>query len=462
MKSRKTIVKTALALLAVVLPASPAAMSGEAGAPDADWPLDAVVAWASAQAVPITSVLPGSDPADLEPLREMIGDARVVMLGDSRHDAREQFLLKHRMIAFLIEEMGFTNLALEESVPQAYGVHDYVMGGEGDPVAAVEGLGGWYLWSTEEIVDLVRWLRRHNDGETSGEGAKAGFHGLDVSDAGLPAVSRVLDYLNDEDPELAAAVGSAIDTQPLRAAVWPQIMENYRRLSPEAADSLGRGLDRLVEALTTSRQRLVASTGEALYDRMLHLARSARAAHELFATGRDGTYVEAGLVRERAMADNLVRLINRAGPEQRIIVWAANPHVARGALDLDIPGAPPASDMRMLGQLLLERTDAEVVTVGFAFGRGTGVHANLPAADPETLDGVLASAEEPHFMLDLRTAPASGPVRQWLHEPQRMRTQGGHITLVPAEAFDILVFTETVDRTRPTSGALERLKELGG
>ncbi|HXY41772.1 MAG TPA: carboxypeptidase regulatory-like domain-containing protein, partial [Vicinamibacteria bacterium] len=69
------------------------------------------VAWIRRQAHPLTTVEPGRSLADLEPLRAVVGEARVVGLGEATHGTREFFQLKHRLLEFLVERMGFTVLA---------------------------------------------------------------------------------------------------------------------------------------------------------------------------------------------------------------------------------------------------------------------------------------------------------------------------------------------------------------
>jgi erythromycin esterase len=43
-----------------------------------------------------------------------VANAEVVGLGESTHAAHEQFAVMHRIVRFLVEEMGFRCVALEE------------------------------------------------------------------------------------------------------------------------------------------------------------------------------------------------------------------------------------------------------------------------------------------------------------------------------------------------------------
>ena len=72
----------------------------------------------------------------------------------------------------------------------------------------------------------------------------------------------------------------------------------------------------------------------------------------------------------------------------------------------------------------------------------------------------MAAAGPPLFVLDLRRAPAVGPVGAWMNAEQSMRAEGGHAKLRPARAFDAILFTETITATRPTAAARLRFEAI--
>src|SRR4051794_25977935 len=69
--------------------------------------------WIQANAIPLTTPEAGHGFADMQPLKKVIGDARIVSLGEATHGTREFFQLKHRMLEFLASEMGFTIFSIE-------------------------------------------------------------------------------------------------------------------------------------------------------------------------------------------------------------------------------------------------------------------------------------------------------------------------------------------------------------
>ena len=166
---------------------------------------DPVVAWIRSQAVPLKTVAAGNGFADMEPLKKMIGDARIVALGEATHGTREFFQLKHRMLEFLATEMGFTIFSIEANMPEAYRINDYVLTGAGDPADLLRGMYFW-TWDTEEVLEMIRWMRRYNE---AGKG-KLEFTGFDMQTPTV-AMRIVQDFVAAREPGYAATIAEAAE-----------------------------------------------------------------------------------------------------------------------------------------------------------------------------------------------------------------------------------------------------------
>lgn len=59
------------------------------------------------------------DFSDLQPLRDIVGEARVVAIGESTHRAHEVYQIRHRLARFLLTRMGFTASVMESGCPKA-------------------------------------------------------------------------------------------------------------------------------------------------------------------------------------------------------------------------------------------------------------------------------------------------------------------------------------------------------
>src|SRR5436190_4644565 len=142
---------------------------------------DPMTEWIRANAIRLSTTEAGHGFADMQALKPLIGNARIVSLGEATHGTREFFQLKHRMLEFLATEMGFTIFSIEANMPEAYRLNDYVLDGTGDPAQLLRGMYFW-TWDTEEVLDMIRWMREFNK---SGKG-RVEFTGFDMQ---TPAVA---------------------------------------------------------------------------------------------------------------------------------------------------------------------------------------------------------------------------------------------------------------------------------
>jgi len=102
--------------------------------------VDPVVDWIRSHAVLLKTTEAGNGFDDLRPLRALIGQARIVSLGEATHGSREFFQMKHRMLEYLASELGFTIFSIEANMPEAYRLNDYVLEGNGDPAQLLRGM----------------------------------------------------------------------------------------------------------------------------------------------------------------------------------------------------------------------------------------------------------------------------------------------------------------------------------
>ncbi len=166
-------------------------------------PTEAKIKWIKEQAIPFKTVEADNGFVDLLPLKELIGDARIVSLGESTHGSREIFQMKHRLVEFLATEMGFTVFSIEASMPESYRVNDYVLRGTGDPKQLIAGMYFW-TWNTEEVFEMVEWMRRFNREKVG----RIEFAGFDMQEPRV-AMQNVIDFLEQEDADLYATAKQA-------------------------------------------------------------------------------------------------------------------------------------------------------------------------------------------------------------------------------------------------------------
>ncbi|MSU00409.1 erythromycin esterase family protein [Tissierella pigra] len=141
--------------------------------------------------IPLKTVEAESGFEDLMPLKEILKDKRIIGMGEATHGTSEFFKMKHRMFEFLVEEMGYRVFAIEGEFGGSQVVNEYILYGKGDINKSLEAMNFW-IWSTEEVVDMIEWMKKYNDDPNNKRKIK--FYGFDIQSADN-SLSYVLDYL---------------------------------------------------------------------------------------------------------------------------------------------------------------------------------------------------------------------------------------------------------------------------
>ncbi len=424
---------------------------------DGDEALEAFIRQAKERAVPLASVDPGAADTDLEVLREVVGDASIVCLGESQHMMREQYQLKHRIVRYLVERMGFTHIAIEDSLYGALAIDDHIKGADTSPEEALCGTGGWYLWDTEEMLELVRWLRSHNDGLMAGP--KVSYVGLDIQDP-WPGIKFLRDYFGRVDPPYSESLEARREVfEVFDKPIWLQVRAGYAKLEPEAKRAIEDTLMEIGARLEARRAEYVESAGDKAHGDAVLVAALLLKSHEHFLELEADEDGEVG-VREKAMFDGVVRLKETSRPGARIIVWVHNAHAAKSPVRFLNTSIPESLQLELMGTMLKRKYGGEVRSIGMA-SLGIDSKRSDSGGRPDVLDHVLSRTGRDLFFLDLAGMKSRDEGEHPLSSPWKLTADmGGFLSLVPAEAYDALVFIKHVTGVRRSPEAARRLSTL--
>ena len=198
--------------------------------PAASTPSDATLDWLAERSSPFSSVdaagPPGTDAlVDLAALGRIVGDARVVALGEATHGSSEFFRVKHRLLAYLVEQVGFRVFAIEANQLAVEPINAYVRGGSGEVRNVMRAM--FQVWNTEEMRDLIEWMRTYNLENPS---EMVEFIGFDMQDPRAP-IDSVSVFLSRVEPKLRPGVDSLYSSyrEAWREASYPQGPTDVRR-----------------------------------------------------------------------------------------------------------------------------------------------------------------------------------------------------------------------------------------
>ncbi len=137
----------------------------------------------------------------------------------------------------------------------------YVPSGEGDPRRLLNRLAGWYLWDTEEMLDLVEWIGRFNEGREMSQ--KVHIFGIDITSP-APGVEEVLGFLDEAGVE-SGLEGRALGLDLQEGDFWPRTLERYAALSEERRAEFAENYEKLIDVLKERKAEWVASSSRREY-----------------------------------------------------------------------------------------------------------------------------------------------------------------------------------------------------
>jgi erythromycin esterase-like protein len=367
---------------------------------------------------------------DYDPLMDLIGDARFVLIGEASHGTHEFYRERAEITKRLIQEKGFTAVAVEADWPDAYRVNRYVRGSNDDATSGEALLGlqqfPTWMWRNTDVLSFVTWLRHYNDALPQ-DAAKIGFYGLDLYSMHA-SIEAVLGYLDKIDPEAAKRAR-------YRYSCFQHFGEDTQAYGYAASFGLAESCeDEAVNQLMELQRRTAEyaqQDGQVAEEEFFFAEQNARLVKnaEEYYRSMFRRRVSSWNLRDRHMAETLEQLfvhLDKPGTPAKIVVWAHNSHLG----DARATDMGDAGELNV-GQLVRERYGRDAVLVGFSTYTGTvtaasdwGASAELKRvrpALPESYEALFHNTGLPRFLLNLRDG---GQLIPALREPRLERAIG--------------------------------------
>ncbi|RNI29441.1 erythromycin esterase family protein [Rufibacter immobilis] len=348
---------------------------------------------------PLSSIEPDfQSNEDLKVLDKLIGDSKVVALGEVTHGSSEIYKMKDRIVRYLAQNNHFDIFALEAAMPEAHAMNQYTFHSQGDPKALLKGMHFW-IWQTEEMLSLIHWMKTYNDTHAR----KIHYTGFDMQsyEGALKNIETLSDHqFPKSDIDELSALLLAIKTKTTKrksghTIVTKKQKERITVLLNKAKQSSDKISDKQQKSWLLQNIRIIEQYLEKRYSN-----------------------------RDDFMAENVLWL-NNQHPDSRIIVSAHNGHINNRGNEM--------------GSYLSKELKDKYTTFGFGFYQGTFTgldnsmkreSLNTPQiaqkAGEGTLEYLLNSLDIPIFILDLKEIKReNNPLSNWLvHEVVKFRNTG--------------------------------------
>ncbi len=367
------------------------------------------VDWIKQNATPLKSVTANSGFEDLNLLKPVLMTKRVIGLGEATHGTKEFFEMKHRMLEFLVTQLGFTVFAIEASYGRCKYINDYVLNGKGnlDTAAVIQ---GFTTWSTEEVKEMIEWMRNYNQTNTAKKIQFVGFD-LQVNDAVEFAISN---YYGKVDYLKKAGVDSLLKN-----------MEKAERSGGIFGDdttikTLISPVENLITNFIEKEGEYILKSSKQEYDEILW---SQKILHQYLISYSYDNFAEIIKKEDRDfyMAQNILTWLAYFPKGTKMVVWAHNGHIAKDFLDgFSVPS---------MGNYLKEVLKDEYYAIGFDFYKGRFQSNDVDLKDSpgweeqevgEAPKGNLSSyfvqAGLDNSFLDFSVTNQNKNVKDWLNE----------------------------------------------
>lgn len=390
--------------------------------------------WLQNHVVRIKTVQAGNGFDDLEPLKKIIGDARIVGLGENTHGSSEVFQMKHRLVEFLATEMGFTIFSIEANMPEAYRINNYVLYGIGDAKKLLKGMYFW-TWNTQEVLNMIEWMKKFN---CSRKGIIQ-FTGFDMQ-VSLVAVENIRNFAEKYDRVLKSKIDSI---EALFGKPNNKIQQVY-----EAKDTISyikHKCEHLLSYLSYNKDKLVKATNIKEYN---WLVQNASIFYQCIVSIEQNEL--SSTYRDECMAKNIEWILDN-NPKAKIILWAHNEHISKQE------GA--------MGGNLSKKYGDNYFNIGFLSNSGTYTASNynshritsnniMIVGNPGSFEYSFHKTGIPSFLFNYEQINEKQPECEWLTKSLNFRSIGALATpnqfthAQISKMFDAIIYLDSTHASK--------------
>jgi len=439
---------------------------------------------------------------DFSPLLQLIGDAKVVMIGEASHGTNEFYRQRAAITQELITKKGFTFVVAEADWPDAYRVNRFVQNGKGNKDStAEEALGEFkrfplWMWRNTVVRDFVDWLRTYNDKCHKPGEQKVGFFGMDLYSF-YSSMETVINYLKMVSPEDAkAAIEAYSNFDRFQGEPSAYGFATQLGMSPSYENEV---IKTLVDLQQRGEAYLKGLGGVINEDELFYtqqnavLVKNAEAYYRKMFRADENTWN----IRDQHMSDTVSALFDYLSGKfkdtpQKCVIWAHNSHLG----DARATDAGRLRGEWNVGQLLRQKfglnntfnigqlTDSGTVTAASKWDSPAQlltVRHGMSGSYEELFHSIAEETKTENFMIPLRSnvgdtdmisAPAVEALRTRkleryigvIYRPDTERASHYSYSTLPSE-FDAVIFNDVtsgvtpLDMTKQWVEAFKRFKQ---
>ncbi|MCA6405688.1 MAG: erythromycin esterase family protein, partial [Cytophagales bacterium] len=342
-------------------------------------------------------------------------------------------------------------LSVETNFSTAQNINEYILGGAGTGLSAVQSIKNSWVYNNQEFVQLIEWLREYNNGQSAAN--KVTFYGFDNQTC-EPSAKRVQAYISQFDPSYVSSFNTTSKhfLNDFEEYFTKYSNEQLLKILPTAVSDFRNQWNTINAYFQSNKAALIAKGGERAYELTLRHWKIVQQTFNGF------IYVEDELkgfnYRDTTMADN-VDWIQKFENSKKMILWAHAGHSGNNK-----------SITTQMGYHLKQRYQANYYTIGFFTNGGTVrvVHEVNGAPvlgelkiDPKpehTITQAFALGKWSQFFLPMSAINGNAELKALFDKPMKVYFIGSTMEKSTVEQrlgaeYDAIVFLEKTTGTKP-------------
>lgn len=267
----------------------------------------------------------------------------IVGLGEATHGTKEFQDMRTIIISYMVENLGFRTIILEESYSYCLKINAYILNGEGTAEEAVnEGLCFPWVFKTEETVALIKWMREYNC--KADENNKVRFYGMDVQGA-EKAIELIDSYIRKVDFESYSMIMEYLEC----------LINKDKNTDAEVLKAMILEIEKF---FVSNKNSFIKNSTVREYDEIYHCI-------EVYKQYLEYDKQRSFNDRDRCMYENVKWIIENEKKygEGKTIIIGHNDHISKAV-------SPNMGEDRQLGYWLNKQYKEKYYNIGFEFSKG--------------------------------------------------------------------------------------------
>ncbi|WP_214484834.1 erythromycin esterase family protein [Bacillus sp. SM2101] len=380
--------------------------------------------------------LESSDYSDLEFLKDILKDKRVVMLGESSHGVSEYSLIKSRLIKFLHEELDYNVVAFESGLAEIYAANEML-----SDIGTIKGMKSslFSVWHTDHNINLFKYIKEQKATENP-----INIVGFDMQPQNL----YINYYFKDRHTDFTANIQSVeLEYYEL---VYSYKSKNYPENWLEVSKTLIEKYNSLLSQLSQGEPLLGQSIREdekqwfkKIFEQRI------KSLNERYTIENVGNPKGDFESRDKIMSDNLVWLLEEMYPDEKFIVWAHNDHIMKNRLTIKMDRNKLYMNMI---EYLPETIKEELYIVGLYMYSGKNTFNNREVVEVRTdhkENSIEYHLKQPGYPVSFLNIDIKDDATNtyWWNSEVTSKFWGGidEETFIPSEQYDGLIQVEEVN-----------------